>query len=281
MSEGRTPGQALAFRSGRFVAVDRPVPAEAAVAISVNGSTHAVMMATPGDVEDLGIGLALNEGIIASPDEIERLEIVTTDLGLDCQIWLSEERGRSYTARRRQMTGPVGCGLCGVESLALATRELPVVADELTIAPAAIVAAMAAMAGEQVIGRRTRAVHAAAFHREGKARLVLTREDVGRHNALDKVAGALAQQGIDPASGFLTITSRVSVELIQKTAMMGCGLIAAVSVPSALAIAEAEASGVTLVAVVRGDEFEIFTHPGRVVGAAAASAALEETSHAA
>ena len=277
-------GKALAFRGGRFVAIDRPVPAEAAVAISVNGSTHAVMMATPGDVEDLGIGLALNEGIIASPDEIERLEIVATELGLDCQIWLSEERGRTYTARRRQMTGPVGCGLCGVESLALATRELPVVADELTIAPAAIVAAMAAMAAEQVIGRRTRAVHAAAFHRESHARLVLTREDVGRHNALDKVAGALARQGVDPATGFLTITSRVSVELIQKTAMMGCGLIAAVSVPSALAIAEADASGVTLVAVVRGDEFEIFTHPGRIVGAAASaasSAAFEESSHAA
>ena len=282
MTEAALAATSLAFRGGRFVAIGRAVPAETAVAISINGSTHAVMMATPANIEDLGIGLALNEGIVASPEEIERLEIVETDIGLDCQLWLSEDRGQTYTARRRQMTGPVGCGLCGVESLALATRELPVVADDLTITPEAIVAAVAAMACEQALGRKTRAVHAAAFHRACKSTLVVTREDVGRHNALDKVAGALAQQGVDPASGFLTITSRVSVELIQKAAMMGCGLIAAVSVPSALAIAEAEASGITLIAVVRGDEFEIFTHPGRIVGAPAApSAVLDETSHAA
>ncbi|BDA83289.1 sulfurtransferase FdhD [Aureimonas sp. SA4125] len=279
MTEGATRIPVLAFRGGRFVAIERAVPAECAVAISVNGSTHAVMMATPRDVEDLGIGLALNEGIVAGLDEIARLEVVETELGLDCRIWLSEERSQTYTARRRQMAGPVGCGICGVESLALAARELPVVADDLTIAPEAIVAAVAAMACEQSLGRATRAVHAAAFHREGTVRQVLTREDVGRHNALDKVAGALAQQGVDPASGFLTITSRLSVELIQKAAMMGCGLIAAVSVPSALAVAEAEAAGITLVAVVRGDEFEIFTHPGRVVGAF--SSVHEETSHAA
>lgn len=282
-----TPGPAgprrrvasIAFRAGRFSPAERAVPEEVAIAISVNGSTHAVMMATPRDVEDLGIGLALNERIVRSRDEILRIAVIKTDLGLDCQLWLSEERGGTYTARRRQMTGPVGCGLCGVESLELAAPELPAAASTMRFAPEAIVAAVDAMAGEQALGRETRAVHAAAFHLGGDGSPrpdgaggegpVVTREDVGRHNALDKVTGYLAVHGVDPAAGFLTITSRVSVELIQKAAVMGCGLIAAVSAPTALAIAEAEAANVTLIAVARGDEFEIFTHPFRVLGAPA------------
>ena len=258
----------IAFRGGRFVSFERIIPDEAAVAVSVNGSTYAVMMATPRDVAELGLGLALNERIAANPSEIERIDVVETPLGLDCQIWLCPERGATYTARRRQMTGPVGCGLCGVESLELAARELPIVAARLAVAPAAIIAAMEAMGRGQALGRATRAVHAAAFHR-ADGEFVVTREDVGRHNALDKVAGHLAARGVDPAGGFLTITSRVSVELIQKAAVMGCGLLAAVSAPTALAVDTAEAAGITLVAVARGDEFEIFTHPGRVAGAPA------------
>jgi FdhD protein len=242
------------------------VPEEVAIAITVNGSTHAVMMATPGNVEELGLGLALNERIVAACSEIERIEVVDTEIGLDCQLWLSEDRGATYTARRRQMTGPVGCGLCGVESLELATPALPKVSSMAAFSAQAIIAGMEAMARAQALGRETRAVHAAAFHGPSGD---VTREDVGRHNALDKVAGALALAGTDPASGFLTITSRVSVELIQKAAIMGVGLIAAVSVPTALAIREADAAGVTLVAVARGDEFEIFTHPHRVLGAVA------------
>lgn len=270
----------LAFRGGRFVAFERTVPDEAAVAISVNGSTHAVMMATPRDVADLGLGLALNERIAANPSEIERIDVAETPLGLDCRIWLGPERGATYTARRRQMAGPVGCGLCGVESLELAAPELPVVAARLTVAPAAIVAAMEAMGREQALGRATRAVHAAAFHRLDGG-LVVAREDVGRHNALDKVTGHLAAHGVDPAGGFLTITSRVSVELVQKAAVMGCALLAAVSAPTALAIDTAEAAGITLVAVARGEEFEIFTHPGRVAGALAGGRLPEAGSHAA
>jgi len=267
-----TGTQSIVFRDGAFASVTRQVPAETAIAISVNGSTHAVMMATPSHIRDLGIGLALNERIVTRPDEIERMEIVDSDLGIDCRLWLSEACAATYTARRRQMTGPVGCGLCGVESLELAGRDLPCVgAARLSVAPAELTDAVAAMARQQALTRLTRAVHAAAFHRPG-GNMVVLREDVGRHNALDKVAGHLAGAGIDPATGFLTITSRVSVELIQKAAVMGCGLIAAISAPTELAIAEAQAAGITLVAVVRGEGFEIFTHPMRIAGADTASA---------
>ncbi|KQT54573.1 formate dehydrogenase family accessory protein FdhD [Aureimonas sp. Leaf454] len=272
----------LAFRGGGFTASSRAVPEEVAIAISVDGSTHAVMMATPTHVEELGLGIALAERIVGAPSEIERMVVVETQAGLDCQIRLVPERGRTYVARRRQMTGPVGCGLCGVESLELAAPELPVVTTDAIVSPQTIGVAVEAMAREQALGRETRAVHAAAFHRFDGG-LVVVREDVGRHNALDKVAGHLAARGIAPGSGFLTLTSRVSVELIQKAAVMGSPLIAAVSAPSALAIRTAEAAGITLVAVVRGTEFEVFTHIDRIEGArgAAATGSSKATSDAA
>ncbi|MCM2503091.1 formate dehydrogenase accessory sulfurtransferase FdhD [Aureimonas altamirensis] len=256
----------LAWRDGRFAAGERPVPEEAAVAVSINGTTHAVMMATPSDLKDMALGLALNERIVRTADEIERLEMEAVDGGYDCRLWLVPQRAATYVARRRQMTGPVGCGLCGVESLEYATVSLPRLDDVLAVEPVQIVRAMEEMAEGQVLGRRTRAVHAAAFHRPGTGCIVI-REDVGRHNALDKVTGHLAAAGTDASLGFLTITSRLSVELVQKSAMMGCGLIAAISVPSALALREADTAGITVVAVARGDTFEVFTHPRRIVGA--------------
>lgn len=257
----------LAWRDGRFAASERPVPEEAAVAVSINGTTHAVMMASPSDLEDMALGLALNERIVRTVDEVERLEMEPVDGGYDCRLWLVPQRAATYVARRRQMTGPVGCGLCGVESLEYATISLPTAGDALRVEPAQIVRAMEEMAEGQVLGRRTRAVHAAAFHRPETGCIVI-REDVGRHNALDKVTGHLAATGTEPSLGFLTITSRLSVELVQKAAMMGCGLVAAISVPSALALREAETAGITVIAVARGDAFEIFTHRQRIVGAA-------------
>lgn len=261
----------LLFRNGGFERGTRNVPQETAIAVSVNGSTHAVMMATPRDVAELAVGLALNERIVLTPDEIERIEIEETDLGIDARLWLTQERSATYTSRRRQMTGPVGCGLCGVESLELAARDLPQVMSTIELSPSRLTAAVDAMGRAQALSHLTRAVHAAAFHREDA--MIVCREDVGRHNALDKVAGHLARQAIDPAHGFITMTSRVSVELIQKAAVMGCGLIAAVSAPTDLAIREAETAGITLVAIVRGDEFEIFTHPERIKGAGPAGLA--------
>ncbi|GGE13743.1 sulfurtransferase FdhD [Aureimonas endophytica] len=258
----------LVFRDGRFEAGARAVPEEVAVAISIDGSTHAVMMASPRDLVDLGLGLALNERIVADRSEIERIEIVETELGFDCQIRLAPARGATYVARRRQMAGPVGCGLCGVESLELAAPPLPVLSAEMRVPPAALVEAVAAMGRAQRLGQETRAVHAAGFFVPGEGLLVL-REDVGRHNALDKVAGRLAEQGVPAAGGIVAITSRVSVELVQKCAVMGVPVLVAVSVPTALALDQADACGLTLVAVARGGEFEVFTHPRRILGAAA------------
>ena len=183
----------LAWRDGRFAASERPVPEEAAVAVSINGTTHAVMMASPSDLEDMALGLALNERIVRTVDEVERLEMEPVDGGYDCRLWLVPQRAATYVARRRQMTGPVGCGLCGVESLEYATISLPTAGDALTVEPAQIVRAMEEMAEGQVLGRRTRAVHAAAFHRPETGCIVI-REDVGRHNALDKLAEACAAE---------------------------------------------------------------------------------------
>ena len=259
---------AVLFRDGAFARGERAVPEEAAVAISVNGSTHAVMMATPDHLEELALGLALNEGIVRSPADILRTEIAEAPLGIDCRLWLTAERTAAYTARRRLMTGPVGCGLCGAESLEIAGRDLPAVGEGVRVRPATITDAMAAMARAQALGRQTRAAHAAGFFVPGEG-LVTVREDVGRHNALDKVAGHLALARIDPAAGLLAITSRVSVELIQKAAVMGVSFLAAISVPTALAIRAAAEAGITLVAVARGADFEVFTRPERVLGAPA------------
>lgn len=240
---------------------ERLVAEEAAVALTYDGSTHAVMMATPADLEDFAIGFSLAEGIVAAPDEIETLEIVETDGGVDLQVQLEPRAGRELAVRRRAMAGPVGCGLCGVESIEQALKPAARVEAAWRMDEGAIEKAFAALSRRQELNHATRAVHAAAFW---DGRLAAVREDVGRHNALDKLAGHLARTGVDASRGAVLVTSRVSVELVQKTARMGCGLLLAVSAPTALAIRMAEEAGITLVAVVRGDEHEIFTHPHRI-----------------
>ncbi len=258
----------LAWHGGRFVERERDVPAETAVALSVNGSTHAVMMATPADLREFAVGLALSERIVREPAEIEALDIAEVEDGYDCRLWLPAALAATYVARRRLMTGPVGCGLCGAESLEQTRPELPRVSDRLRIEPEAIGKAVSALGARQELGARTRAVHAAAFA-SVNGEIEVVREDVGRHNALDKVAGWLALAGVSPANGFLVMTSRVSVELVQKAAVMGCELLVAVSAPTALALDSANAAGLTLAVVARGADFELATHPHRVRGAVA------------
>jgi FdhD protein len=250
-------------RTGQLLAGARIVPEETAIAFTYNRCSHAVMMATPADLEDFAAGLSLTEGIIQSAEDISELEVVSSAFGIELRMWIPETRMQPYSTRRRLLAGPTGCGLCGIESLSEASRPARRVGAGLRVAPETIPTAMAALSPAQMLNRETRAVHAAAFWEPRKG-IVALREDVGRHNALDKLVGALARRRIDGGSGIVLLTSRVSVEMVQKTAILGASILVAVSVPTALAIRAAEACGMTLVAVARGDDFEIFSHPRRI-----------------
>lgn len=239
---------------------DRVLPEEVAVALSFNGTTQAVMMATPSELEDFGYGFALTEGI-AKPEEVLSVGIESLPRGIDVQLWLKPQAEARLAARRRVMAGPVGCGLCGIDSIDQALREVPVVQPSaFRMTPAQVKAAVAALPGSQQLHDATRAVHCAGFW---NGRIVLAREDVGRHNALDKLAGGMVRQGIAP-QGAVVLTSRVSTDMVQKVAMLGAPMIIAVSAPTAEAADLAEAAGITLVALARGDRFEVFTHTDRL-----------------
>lgn len=240
---------------------ERVTAEETPVALVHDGSTTAVMMASPADLEDFAVGFSLSEGVVDHADDIRDIDVVSSDLGVELRMWLAPGHASRLAARRRRMAGPTGCGLCGVESLAEAHTELPVVAGDLSVSPAELLDAMLALSAGQALGRSTRAAHAAGFWSGQGLRAV--REDVGRHNALDKLVGAMARQGAG-SDGVILLTSRVSVEMVQKAARFGAPILCAVSAPTTLAVRAAEAAGLTLVAVARADGLEVFTHPHRV-----------------
>lgn len=259
-----TSTKRLAHRATGTSEAERQVPEETPIALSYAGTTHAVMMASPADFEDFALGFSLTEGIIGSVSEIEAITVEDHGPGIDIQIRLKDAANNRFEARRRRLAGPVGCGLCGIESIEEAMRSVERVADsKLTLTAGDIVRSVKLLSKVQPLHAETGAVHAAGFYIPGSG-IVLAREDVGRHNALDKLAGALAKAGIDGASGAVVVTSRVSVEMVQKAAAIRSAFIIAVSAPTALAIRTAEAAGMTLVALVRGDEFDIFTRTNRV-----------------
>lgn len=259
----------IARRASGTAAANRMVPEETPVAFSYAGTTHAVMMASPADFEDFALGFSLTEGIVSSPDEIEAIEVEDLGAGIDIQIRLKDKANTRFEARRRRLAGPVGCGLCGIESIEEAMRSVDDVRQSpLTLSASDIVQAVKLLSKQQPLHAETGAVHAAGFYVTGKG-IVAAREDVGRHNALDKLAGALAKAGIDGASGAVVVTSRVSVEMVQKTAAIGASFVIAVSAPTALAIRTAEEVGMTMIALVRGEDFDIFTGPYRVTSGAA------------
>ena len=253
----------LAWRDDRLNEGTRAIPEETALALTYNGGTYAVMMGTPQNLGDFATGFSLSEGIVQSPEEISSLEIVELDGGIELRMWLKDEKAARLTERRRHIAGPTGCGLCGLDSISEALRPASIVPQGRNFVSRDVMAAMQSIGSLQVINVETRAVHAAAFWLPGKGVIAL-REDVGRHNALDKLAGALAQAKVPSSEGMVLLTSRVSVEMVQKTAAIGAPVIAAVSAPTALAVRMADAAGITLVAIARSDGFEIFTHPDRI-----------------
>lgn len=255
--------QRIAWRGNAALEGVRAVPRETPVALSYNRATHAVMLATPVDLADFAIGFSLSEGIIGKATDILALDIVEVPDGIECRMDLADDRLDALTKRQRRLAGPSGCGLCGLDSLAAAIRPAPAVPAGGSFTPAMIHDAMRSMPAAQTLNATTHAVHAAAFWTPTIG-LVALREDVGRHNALDKLAGAMARAEASAADGLVLLSSRVSIEMVQKVATLGACVIVAVSAPTSLAIDVASSAGITLIGVARADGFEVFTHLDRI-----------------
>lgn len=263
MAEPLQTVQCTKIKSGSASPATRVLPEETPVALVYDGSTHAVMMASPQDLDDFAVGFSLSEGHIDNASDIASLDIVEQDTGIELRLWMTPGAGHRLAVRRRAMLGPTGCGICGVESLEQALPTLQPVTSALKVSAVQIEAAMASMAPAQRLNAEARALHAAGIWTLERG-LVALREDVGRHNALDKLAGAMARSATSAADGILVMTSRISIELVQKAAVMGAPVLVAVSAPTALAVRTAEAAGITLVGIARDDSFEVFTHPERI-----------------
>ncbi|MFI4976397.1 MAG: formate dehydrogenase accessory sulfurtransferase FdhD [Caulobacterales bacterium] len=266
----KSPVERRAGRQWRVgEAADRPVARdladEAAVGVAYDGRPHAVLMATPEDLEDLAVGFTLTERI-AAPDQIEAVSVTDRPEGFLVDVRLGAEgRKTRAKARARTLEGRTSCGLCGVKRLGSAVRPLEAVAEGFTVRRTAIQRALAELEEAQTLGVVTRATHAAAWARPDGA-LALVREDVGRHNALDKLIGAGVRAGLNAGGAFAVITSRCSYEMVEKAAIAGFSVLVAISAPTALAIRKAEEAGLTLVALARADGHTVFARPDRIVG---------------
>jgi FdhD protein len=259
----RLPATRWRADAERAEATLRDLPEETAIGISYDSEPYVVLMATPDDVAELALGFTVSERIVRAQDVIE-VRVARHADGLVADVLLSEAGARQARERRRRnLEGRSSCGLCGVESPEAAFRALPVLADGLRVAPASIQSALQALAGAQALGLETRATHAAAWASSDGA-LLLVREDVGRHNALDKLIGAAAAKGLDPAAAFVIVTSRCSYEMVEKTAVAGVAMIVAISAPTALAVRKAQAANLTLVALAREDGHMVFSGAHRL-----------------
>jgi FdhD protein len=243
--------------SGLAIPSQRAIASEIPVSFVYGDAPYAVMMASPEDVEDFAFGFSLTEGIVRTASEIRKVTVAPQAKGLAVEIELAPGRFREHLSRRRAITGRTSCGLCGVETV----EQLPQaerLAPAAPVAARAIFVALANLDKNQALNARTHAVHAAAFcSRDGAIRAV--REDVGRHNALDKLIGALIREGVSPRDGFILVTSRASFEMVEKSAIFGATTLVAISAPTSLAIERAEALGLTLAAIARADSMMVFT----------------------
>ncbi|CAN5535940.1 formate dehydrogenase accessory sulfurtransferase FdhD [soil metagenome] len=238
----------------------RSIPIEAPVAIEYNGIGYAVMMATPADLEAYAVGLTLAEGLVDKASEIRGVDVHMIDGGWIVRVTLPPERMEPVLSRARTRVSESSCGLCGIESIEQVLRPLPPVTARIATTRHAIAAALASLRDHQPLGQATGAVHAAAFCAPD-GRILYAREDVGRHNALDKLVGALALDGIDPAGGFLLLSARCSYELVEKAVRAGCPMLVTISAPTSLAVERAVDAGLTLVALARSDSALLVNDP--------------------
>ncbi|MDR0184647.1 formate dehydrogenase accessory sulfurtransferase FdhD [Lysobacter arvi] len=261
MNEPLQPVRAWRLRADDRASHEDRVIVETPVALLYNGDSFAVMMATPDSLEDFALGFALGEGIVRDASEFRLVDVVRHAQGIALHAAIPQARFDALAERRRGMEGRSGCGLCGVERLQAAMRPVPRVTSRIRVDTAAIHAALDALAAQQPLNALSGGVHAAGFAHAGG---LLVREDVGRHNALDKLVGAMSRQAIAPGAGFAVITSRASYEMVHKAATAGIGVMVAISAPTDLAIRTADAAGVTLAAFARGDSLNVYAHPERI-----------------
>lgn len=262
--EGSVRRPARRLTAGGGETLEETVAEEVAVALVYNGISHAVMMATPCDLADFARGFSLTERIVERPSEIYDIEVEPVGRGIEVRLEIAAQRMAGLQERRRSFAGRTGCGLCGVDSLDVALRSVPAVANPRPVARLAIERAMAGLPEHQRINRTNGATHAAGWA-SADGTLVAVREDVGRHNALDKLAGALARSGGAEPGGFVVVTSRCSYEMVQKAAGIGASAIAAVSAPTSLAIETAEQAGIALVAFVRDGRLTVYAQAERII----------------
>lgn len=245
-------------------ALDR-VAEEVPVELIYEDVPHGVMLATPADLEDFAVGFTLSEGLVERPSEIRGVEVRYAAESAEAHVSVAWERFTALLERRRRLTGRTGCGLCGVETAGQAVRVIKPVGTGPTVSVAELHAAIAALGERQPINALTGSVHAAAWVTPGRG-IETVREDVGRHNALDKLIGARVRAGADLTQGFVLLTSRASFEMVQKSAAVGIAFIAALSAPTALAVRLARQAGVTLVAFARERQHVVYAHPHRLLG---------------
>ena len=263
MTDGSVRRAAQRLTAAGGEALDEIVAEEVAVALVYNGISHAVMMATPCDLEDFARGFSLTERIVDKPSEIYDVEVEPVEGGIEVRLDIAAQRMVRLQERRRSLAGRTGCGLCGIDSIEAAMRPVTVVGAMPPVSRGAIERAMAALPLEQRINRINGATHAAGWARPDGA-LVAVREDVGRHNALDKLGGALAKSGALQPGGFVVVTSRCSYEMVHKAAALGAAAIAAVSAPTSLAIETAEQAGIALAAFVREGRLTVYANADRI-----------------